>query len=106
MIRSYEDVEKHKESRKLRGKWSKSLNYEVFEFALCYECVYYQIDSKRDGTCLAMEEAGARSGVLGQGVCDYFLSPQGTDINGKKTERRLGKRRIPSGRITRRNKWT
>jgi hypothetical protein len=89
---------KHTEDKAKRDEWRKRFNYEVFEDALCYECAYYRIVGKTHGSCQAMEDAGADGFVWGEAVCDYFLSPQGTDINGKETKRK-GKIRLLAGRV-------
>jgi hypothetical protein len=88
----------YKESIKKSDEWRKRFNYEVFEFALCSECAYYRVVGKTHGCCQAMEDAGADGFVWGEAVCDYFLSPQGSDINGKETKRN-GKIRLLAGRM-------
>jgi hypothetical protein len=84
----YKDADHYKAAMKASGKFRKVNDYEVFNWALCLECVHFKMDLSIPihGDCSLMEKEGAYNGVMAQAVCNRFLSRKGSDINGKQLD--------------------
>jgi hypothetical protein len=81
----YHSAEQYKAAHKNRETWSKTNDYEVYNYAVCLHCKYFKLYSAHctHGNCGLMEQEGAYNGVMALAVCNRFLSTHGTDINGK-----------------------
>ena len=79
-------VSEKRDSGMKKKSLRKKNKYDVFNYALCVECIHFQSEGDSRGSCLLLESAGEYSGVMAQAVCDGFLSGRGTDINGKQLD--------------------
>jgi hypothetical protein len=86
-VMRYTSAKDYDEKIKASGKWHKSNDYDVFNFALCLECAYFKpAPVATHGACALMEKEGAYNGVVAQAVCERFISCKGTNINGKQLD--------------------
>ena len=90
MIRSYEDARNDYWKHRFNYRTVKRPCYEecvyLKETPCCKRCVYYRVSSLHEllGDCGAKRKYGATYGTSPDGLCDFFLSEKGLDINGQK----------------------
>ena len=83
VVNDYATAEEHRKRLKRSGAWRKANGYETFDHAQCLHCAFFKISASLPihGECSLMD----REGVY-EGVCNRFVSHQGTDIRGKRLD--------------------